>query len=217
MNAAEEKEIAADLGLDELPPPRYADLPREQPDPEEATEVMNFKKALALVDPVATAAFSRYIPDMIPVDQSLDSRSWSRGYSFAVRTPTDKPIRVNPKITAATGITGARNEKNWYMLIAQRMLQLYIEMGAYSMSPPLIYRTTVRDKRTNARPTVGAIFKFGRRPPDGMTLASIQASWGVIHDATLDTKTRFAPVVEKVQNPGVSPLVPVHKPKIGTQ
>lgn len=210
----QEAEIAADLGLSQLPGPRYDDIPKAQPDPEEAGCVMRFKKALTLVDPIATAAFSRYIPDMIPIDQSLDSRGWSRGYSFAVNIRTDKPIAVNRKITAATGIGKGANEKNWYQLIAQRMLQLYIEMGAYCMSPPLIYRTTVKERRSGAIPMLGAIFKFGRRPADGAALSSTQAAWGIMHPATLATRRRAVPIVKKVQNPGASPLIRFPKPKI---
>ena len=207
MTPGAEREIADDLGLSELPPPRYGDIPKEMASPEELGEVMRFKKALTLVDPIATAAFSRFIPNQMIVDQGIDARGWSRGYSFAVQIRTDKPPVVNRKVTAATGITKELNERNFYAQIALRMYQLYVEMGAHCVSPPLIFRTTVKDRRTGARPLIGAIFKFGRVPRDGSLLESIQSGWGLLHDAALETKTRKLPVVEKVQMPGASPLV----------
>jgi hypothetical protein len=194
-------EVAKMLGLDGPITPRYDDLPKAM-DPVDSAKRANHRKALKLLDSIASAAFMRYLPDRLQIDKTLDARVWRDGYSFAATTRTDMPLPVNQKITAATGITSFPCEKNWYNLLAQKIMLYYDYYGARGISPCLVFRS--RGEKTkmgryygaafNIAAMVGVLFKLDRKPKDGQTLADSMGAMGALHSADLQAENRVMPV-----------------------
>lgn len=157
------KEILEELHLERVPEPRYdVPIPRS---PEEVQASVNHRKAVACVDPLETAAFERFIPDGVVIDQTIDSRSFAPGCTFAVCVPTERPAPVNEKITAATGITNEINRQNHFLELAIWIKRAYDEYGATGMSAPLVFRTEGGPDALG-RPTqamIGAICVFDRK------------------------------------------------------
>jgi hypothetical protein len=201
LTAERREEIAKGLGLSGVPRPRYDDLPAAM-DPLEAEMRANHKKALACIDAIASHAFMRYLPNNLVVDQTLDARVFKKEYSFGASVRTDRGIPVNPKITAATGITAYPCEKNWYNLLAQGVMRYYQFYLAIAISPCLIFRTRGEKSRMGRRygtrfniaPMVGVIFKLDRRRRDGALLAESVAMTGIIHDKSVESTNVVHPV-----------------------
>jgi len=195
MTPERKAEVAKELGLADVPRPRYDDLP-EVHDLPTVREKWNFMKAVALVDPLASAAFMNYLPSRLVVDQSINPREYRQGWSWCTHVRTDKPIPVNRKITAATGIGHGRNEKNWYGWLAQWVLRVYTELNARSVSPCLVWRT--RGERKRGRyvivPVLGVIFKLDRTPPDGRRIEDMVNQMGLLHPSALGGENRVQPV-----------------------
>ncbi len=171
----EQKEILQKLGLDTLPGPRYQVTdPHHIPS---GSQLLNFKKALKLVDAIETAAFGRYIPDTLIVDQSLDSRAFSAAHSRAIMIRTDLPIPGGPKVFRSTGIGAEPNTHTHYLWLAQELKRHVDELGATAISPPLIFRTSGHD---DTAPLLGAVFKLDLRPKDGQTAEDMGANWALL-------------------------------------
>ena len=194
MTVERKAEVAKELGLESIPKPRYDDLP-EVHDVSAVQERWNFMKAIAFVDPLASATFMNYLPSRLAIDQSMNAREYRRGWSWCVHLDRSKPIPVNRKITAATGITSARNEKNWYTWLAQHILRVYTELGARAMAPVLVWRTHGERRHGHwlAVPVLGVIFKLDRTPPYGRAMEDMVAQVGVLHPSTTEAKNKVLP------------------------
>jgi hypothetical protein len=192
-------EVAAELGMDQIPIPRYEDLP-EVTDAAWATEKYNFQKALQCVDAVASAAFMGYVERLgLPIDQAMDPRQFKRGWSQALQLDTSRPIPVNAKVTAATGITKTRCEANWYGWLALNIKWTFDESGARAISPVLMART--EGIRRNGR-VIGRylipVYKLDRTPKYGMTEAEMMASVGITHPSTTPSENRRLPIAGRL-------------------
>ena len=196
MTPERRAEVAKALGMDSIPKPRYDDLPAVH-DVSSVQERWNFMKALACVDSLGTAAFHKYLPDRLVIDQQMNAREFRRGWSYAIHLDTSKPVPSNRKIKAATGIGTGRNESNWYGWLAQWCMRAYEELGARKMAPPLLWRT--RGEKLHGRyaivPVLGVIIKLDRTPPDGLRMEDLAGSVGILHPSSMQTENRVVPVV----------------------
>lgn len=175
-------EALEDLGLSEPPKPRwettagFSDL--------NARELVNFKKALACVDPLDTAAFEHYIPSGVVVDKAIDTRAFTRGWSRAIVIPTDVAIPSGPLVERATGIGTEPNARNHYLFLAIEVKRHYDELGAKAMGPPLVFRT---NGGGGARPLLGVIMKLDLTPPDGQDWKPA-ANWALLEQNRTPTE-----------------------------
>lgn len=196
MTPERQEEVAKALGMDSLPVPDYDDLP-DVHDGEAARQAFNFKKAIACVDVLASHTFmGQFMPSTIPIDQAMDPRVFKRGWSQSVVIDTSRPIPVNAKITAVTGITRERKESNWYGWLAQNIQWAFTESGARAMSPVLIFRAR-GEKRMGkwlSRPIIGAVYTLDRTPRDGVCMSDMMASVGVLHRSTHHSDNKVLPV-----------------------
>ncbi len=166
------------LKISEIPKPRYEDLP-ETIDQNDAIEKMvNYKKALLLVDPILTARFERFIPDDIVIDQRIDARQYKHGMMFCPLVRTDVKPPVNPLITRVTGVTEFLDLDNFMRYVAVEMRRQYTLIGATAMAPPLLFSTRGKGKRIHS--LLGAICKFDTTPPDALTQDDIMAAEGIM-------------------------------------
>jgi hypothetical protein len=171
----DQQEILSKLGLDRPPTGRYeVGVPHSQPS---GSQLLNFKKALQLVDPIETASFGRYIPNDLVIDQSIDTRVFDPENSKMVPIRTDLPIPSGPKVYRATGIGSEPNAHNHYLWLAQELRRHVIELGARATSPPLIFRT---HGYGGTVPLLGAMFTLDTRPPTGLTKDDIGANWALL-------------------------------------
>lgn len=154
------EEILDRLGLDKMPPPRIAGLEDSYKQMPSGSQLLNFKKALQLVDPIETAAFEPYIPDDVVIDQSIDPRSFSPDTSRAIMLRTDIPIPSNLRVFRSTGISRTPNAHNHYRWLGQELSRHMLEFGSRAVSPPLIFRTHGADKTA---PLLGMIIKLDPR------------------------------------------------------
>lgn len=164
------------LGLDRAPDARLPGL-WEHDAPPPGRALLNFKKALQLVDMLETAAFEKYIPDGVVIDQTMDARAFSPEYSKCVMLRTDQPIPSNRRVFASTGIGVEPNAHNHYLWLAQELGRHVLELGARAIAPPLIFRTCGADETV---PFLGLILKIDPRPTDGLTALDQGANWALL-------------------------------------
>jgi hypothetical protein len=165
-----EAELAAQYGLDEVPTPRYEDLP-EPNKPFNTSGLVTFHKTLALVDRLRTAAFHRYIHDSCIIDQTMDASVWSPEHSFTAMIRTDVPLPVNERITRATGIQPTMDDRDYFMWLRDVVSEQWTVLGAKKMAPPLIYcggdhwrRWSKKERLSGAKPFMGFIAKYDWTP-----------------------------------------------------
>lgn len=173
-----EAQLAREFGLDEMPAPRYDDLPTPAMNPEDVSRGINFVKAVQLVDSILSAAVMRYAPPTLFVDQSMDARVFCRQYSHSVLVPKHRPIPVNRKITAATGIGYHNTLENRSIWAWTEIRWVYDQLGANAISPVLAFEVTQGPRRERF---MGVIFKVGIRKIDGRRLEDGFASVGLLH------------------------------------
>jgi hypothetical protein len=147
-------------------------MPDEHPVPV-GSAMLNFKKALQLVDPLETAAFERYLPDGIVIDQSMDAAAFHPEASKCISFRTDLPIPSNTRVFASTGIGTEQNAQNQYLWLAQELGRHWEELGARAMAPPLVFRT---NGHGGTVPLLGLIMKLDLRPADERA----GANWGLM-------------------------------------
>lgn len=197
MTAERRAEVVKELGFASMPVPRYEDLPKTH-DVSAVQEKWNFMKALTCVDVLASARFMNYLPNGIVVDQSMDPRSFKRGWTTALKLDTSQPIPVNNKITAATGIGHELNESNWYTWLAQHLWWYYQESGAKAISPCLVFRTRGEKKRRRwvARPMLGVTCMMDRSSPYSTVELSQGAQIGMLHPSTMEAENKVLPAAQ---------------------
>lgn len=171
----ETQEILSKLGLDRLPDPRYSVSAAH--DVLSGARLLNHKKALKLVDPIESAAFMRFVPDDIVIDQSLDARIFSSTFSRAVMIRTDVKIPTGPKVFAATGIGAEPTAENHYRWLWVEIRKYIDGLGACAVSPILISRTHGADGTV---PLLIASFKLDIRAKDGETIEDQAATWALL-------------------------------------
>ena len=166
MTPEREQELASEYGLDHTPELRYDDVP-EGNKPFNTGGLVTFHKTLALVDTLRTAAFQRYIHDACAIDQTMDGRSWSREHSFATMIRTDVPPPVNQRITRATGIQPTKDDRDFFIWLANVVHEQWTILGAKRMAPPLIFcggdhwrRWSKKERIAGAKPFMGVISKY---------------------------------------------------------
>lgn len=181
----ETKEILSTLGLDRLPDPRYqVSAPHETLS---GARLLNHKKALKLVDPIESAAFMRFAPDDIVIDQSLDPRVFSSTFSKAVMIRTDVKIPSGPKVFAATGIGTEPTAENHYRWLWVEVRKYIDGLGASAVSPVLITRTHGSDSTV---PLLIASFKLDIRAKEGETIADQAATWALLGPRAPEVRLR---------------------------
>ena len=192
VTPARAQELAAELGLDAPPTPRYDDVPEANT---ETRFSPKFHKALQLVDQIETWAFERFIPDSCVIDPNIDARAaGDPELHFAVCVRTDRPPPSNDLIHRSTGIKPDDMSKgNFYQWLAVEVARMFTETGAVAMGVPLIFRT--KGKR-DIVPFVGAICKFDRTPPDGQKMHDQMANVGVLIPAGTRAKNRVIAKLE---------------------
>lgn len=179
------QEALDDLGLSEAPKQRWDTTP-------ELADItprgmVNLKKAMACIDALDTAAFANYIPDQVVIDQAMSARSFTRGWTRVVYIPTNVPIPTGQAVERAIGISSEPTAQNHYRWLAVEVKRHFVELGARSMAPPLLFRTN------GDRPILGVIMKFDLTPVDGQEWKP-GASWGLLHeqrDPTDDEKLQW--------------------------
>lgn len=203
MTPERELELAREYGLDEVPVPRYDDVPAGNA-PSSTAGLITFKKAIMLVDHLRTAAFHRYLSDSILIDQTMDSSVWSPQHSFSVMVRTDVPPPVNERITRATGIRATQDDRDFFMWLRDVVYQQWTILGAKKMAPPLIYaggshawRFSKKLWADGARPFMGVIAKYDWTP------GVFGATPGVIvpHDAHIADANRMMVRMEEGDTP----------------
>jgi hypothetical protein len=183
------------LGLDKAPEARLPGL-WEQDAPPPGKALLNFKKALQLVDPIETASFEKYIPDGVVIDQAMDTRAFNPEASRCVMLRTDQPIPSNYRVFRSTGIGTEPNTNNHYMWLAQELGRHILELGARAISPPLIFRTSGSNGTV---PFIGLIMKMDTRPADGMTVADQGANWGLLGQRAPEVRLDEDETIEDVK------------------
>jgi hypothetical protein len=168
------------LGLDKAPDARVPGL-WEQDAPPPGRALLHFRKAVQLVDPIETAAFEKYIPDGVIIDQSMDARHFHKDYSKCVMLRTDQPIPSNRRVFASTGIGVEPNAHNHYLWLAQELGRHFLEMGADAIAPPLLFRTSGADGTV---PFLGLVMKLRPKIPDGQTALDVGANWAMLGPRT---------------------------------
>jgi hypothetical protein len=198
-------ELAAELGLDAPPPPRYDDLPEENPETPNWVRP-KFLKALQLVDQIETWAFEKFIPSVCEIDHNIDAHvQGPPELHFAVCIRTDRPPPSNKRIANATKIkpddTGVDNFYRW---LGVEIANQYRGLGARKMGVPLIFRTKGSRFKPWIVPYVGAIVKFDRTPAAGLKMDDMVADVGVMVPAGTHVKPShvFVPMnPSPVENP----------------
>lgn len=177
MKPERAQELAEQLGLSRPPAPRYDDLPMDNA---EMGRLVNFRKAIMLVDRILTSAFWPFIPDECVIDNMMDATSYSPGNCFCSMVRTDVPPPVNQKITRVTGMTKTLETRNFLLWMGIILKEHWTALRPRSMAPPLLFQTRGDPKVPGARPAIGLCMKFDLRPPDGSSLDEIFANYGAI-------------------------------------
>lgn len=175
MEEYSKEAVLKELGLDQMPEARLkGSAPAGNTNPRSN---ITFKMAVQLVDPIESAAFMRYLPDWVPVDQSLDPRAFDPTTSRAMSLFTDAEIPMHPKIARALGMTSEPHAHNHYLWLMQDVVRHITELGAAAISPLHIFRTSGAEGH---RPLLGVIFKLRYEIPDGLTREDIGANLGLL-------------------------------------
>jgi hypothetical protein len=174
---SDEETIKQKLGLDKLPDPRV-EVPHELPQPGRG-DLVNYRKAVALVDPIETAAFEKYLDTELVIDQEMDTRAFSPEQTRAVTIRTDLPIPSNTRIFRSTGIGSEVNSHNYYIWLAKEIKRHWVELGCRAISRPYVFRTS---GASGTVPFIGVIFKVDTRPKDGQTVLDQGANWALLSD-----------------------------------
>ena len=170
LNAILTGETLRKMGLSEAPKPRYDDLPAPVGQPD-ISKLVNFNKAKLLVDPLLTAKFTRFIPDAMIVDQSIDSLSFRADWCFCFHIPTDVPPPVNAKITRVTGIRPIIDDGNFMLWLGREIENMANVIGTFRIGPPHVFRT---------REIMGVMVKYDRTPANGQTIYDKEARIGLL-------------------------------------
>lgn len=186
MTPERQKELAQQMGLDDVPKPRYEDIP---PENVPMGRLVEFKKMVMLGDRLLTAAFWRFIPDCVVIDHMMDGTTYSGDNCFGAMIRTDIPPPVNVKITRATGLRGTMETDNFLLWLGMILKEHWTALAPRAMAPPLISAGRGNNPKRGitipgARPFMGIAMKFDLRPPDGRTMADIQPSYGAIVPST---------------------------------
>ncbi len=139
--------------------------------------MLRYRKVLSLIDPIETAAFERYIPWGIQIDQSLDARVFHPEYTRAISIRSDVPIPTAARIEKSTGIGAAPTAHNHYLWLATELVRHRDELGFAACAPPLIFRTNGAE---GTQPLVGWITKVRYAVPDGQTTLDVGSNWGLL-------------------------------------
>lgn len=139
--------------------------------------MLRYRKVLSLIDPIETAAFERFIPWGIQIDQSLDARVFHPEYTRAISIRSDIPIPTVAKIERITGIGSAPTAHNHYLWLARELGRHQEELGFVACAPPLIFRTNGAE---GTMPLVGWITKVRYELKDGLTRLDVGANWGLL-------------------------------------
>ena len=174
MLPQEKAAILEELGLSDFPTPRL-EVPEAHPLPVKG--YMTYQKCLTCVDPLATAAFEKYIPASCHIDQGLSARDFHPYWTKGVSIRTDIPAPSDPRIARLTGVPAVADERAWYPWLAIELKKLYDGYGARAVSPPLIWRTNGHEGTV---PLIGLIAKFDLTPKDGQTIEDQTASMAVL-------------------------------------
>lgn len=177
MQEFTKEEVLQKLGLDKMPEARMKGL--EQREIPSGGGMLKWKKACQLLDAIESAAFMRYCPDGIVVDQSLDPTSFDPSHSRIISIPTDRPAPVNPKITRATGISANNTAQDQYLYLWTEVVRYVMELGASAISPIRVFRTSGAEGTV---PLLGAVFKLDYKIPDGLTREDIGSNLGWLSD-----------------------------------
>lgn len=175
--------ILKELHLERVPEPREA-VPMPRATYRDSSNIINFRKALSCVDSLETAAFSRFIPDNVTVNQQIDTRSYVPTWSLAFMIPTDQPVPMNEKVAAflKVKITDAHTKEAYFAELGAQISNAYSQYGARAISPPLVFSTSGAKTETgkSTTPFLGVIVTFDRTPPDGQTQLDITNDVGVM-------------------------------------
>ena len=163
------------LGLDKLPEPRF-EVPHEIPK-QGLGDLVSYRQAMAIHDPIETAAFHRYLDDWIVIDQSINTGSFDPESTRAVTIPWKREIPSNKRIFRSTGIGKEPNAHNHYLWMAQEVARHVTELGARAISPPWVFRTSGAE---GTEALLGVIFKVDVRPENGQTKLDIGANWALL-------------------------------------
>jgi hypothetical protein len=174
--------IREKLGLDKIPDPRMP-VPHALPDPGKG-DLVNYRKAVALVDPIETAAFEKYLDPEMVIDQEMDTRAFHPEQTRALTIRTDMPIPTNNRIFKSTGIGAETNSQNYYLWLAQEIKRHWIELGCRAISRPYVFRCS---GASGTVPFIGVIFKVDTRPKDGQTNLDQGANWALLTPKTSPT------------------------------
>lgn len=180
-------DLLRELKLEKIPQPREA-VPSPRADIRNSSQIINFKKAVACVDALETAAFERFIPDGVSVNQQVDTRTFVPGWSMAFMVPTDRPVPMNEKLAALMNVklTDASTKAAYFAELGTQIRRAYSEYGARSISPPLVFSTSGAKTEIgkSTTPFIGVIVTFDRTPPDGLTELDLMNDVGVLADVS---------------------------------
>jgi hypothetical protein len=186
-------ELAQQMGLAEVPKPRYETIPKEN-DPINMGRWLNFKKMVEIcTDTILTNSFWPFIPDCVVIDHSMDPRTYTGDNCFAAMIRTDIPVPVSEQITRATGITGTMEFRNFLVWMGLILKEHWTALKPRAMAPPLLCRGAGgREYRKipGARPFLGMAMKFDLRPPDAQTAADIRPEYGMLLPMTIEDKLK---------------------------
>lgn len=163
-------EALKQLGLSEVPKPRYDDLPAV-PETPDIGRLVNHTKAKMLVDPLLTAKFTRYIPDEMIVDPAIDTLSFRPDWSIDIQIDTTRAPSVNAKLTRVTGIRPVIDDGNFMLWLGLEIKNRAAYFGSYRIGPPQVYRT---------KEYMGVMVKFDRTPQNGRTIHDSEADIGLL-------------------------------------
>lgn len=185
-------EIAREMGLAEVPKPRYHDLPVEN-SPINQDRWMNFRKMVMLCnDTILTNSFWPHIPDCVVIDHQMDPYTYSGDNCWCIMIRTDVPPPVSEQVTRNTGIQPTMEFRNFLIWMGLELKHHWTVLKPRAMAPPLLCRGYPHSRKSKrqwgAHPFLGMAMKFDMRPPDGGVMADIQLQHGLLLPLTLEDK-----------------------------
>ncbi len=179
-------EILRECGLTEAPKIRYEDLPGPVGTPD-TSRLVNWAKALQLVDHLLSLKFEKFIPDWLVIDTSIDVQSFKDEWSICPTVRRDIKPPVNDLVTRQTGITASLDLENLMRWLALETGNIANVFGTKRMGRPLVWMTTEKDLSRGIYPLLGVMLKFDRTPPDGLTVDEMTANLGVLTPAPIES------------------------------